>query len=355
MQIFLISTRNGNLKKSSSFKNKIFIYASPNFLRKNFSSMSQNILYNPDLDYYMILKVSPQAEVSEIKKAFYSLSIKHHPDKGGKEDDFKNINNAYEILKSPEDRKIYDKLRQEYKEDLESRLQDKHRKKENNYEERKEYNYHYRKHDRDFYKEQAEWTKRYHNHEEKKYSKKAGSNNQQNYNGHDDAYQNYEWRENFKNQSDYESELNRRYKEFLEMMSKYYKVKNNKNSSSENFEENNFHKFKHNVKYTPPEKEIKFSDFILNKSHKLHMENRMKSYHERIATAKKKKEINPFELSNEIHLDSDFLKCLNNKNIKDESEKRLTLKDLKAVYNQKRFYGFLVFNMCIVLYLIFTI
>lgn len=352
MQLFLYSNKNGSLQKSKRFTYKNFLYNITNLSRKNFSSVSQNVLYNPDLDYYNILKISSTSNISEIKKAFYSLSIKHHPDKGGNENEFKIINNAYEVLKSSEDRKIYDKLRQAYKEDLQSRIQDKHRTKEKNQNEKQYDNYHYRKQDREFNKDQAEWAKKYHDHEYYKNSYKAGY---QNYNSYDYAYKNYESAENLKNHSESDPELNKQYKEFLEIMIKYYKVKFNKNSSSENFSENNFHKFKYNIKYTPPEKEKQFSDFILNSNNKLFKENRIKSYQEQLKRSKKKREVNPFEIYNEINLDSEFSKSLNKINNNYESEKRLTLNDFKRVYNPKIFYGFLSFNICIALYLIYSI
>ena len=61
-------------------------------------------------DYYDILGVSRDASEAEIKKAFRRLAAKYHPDKGGDEAKFKEINEAYEVLSDPEKRKMYDQL-----------------------------------------------------------------------------------------------------------------------------------------------------------------------------------------------------------------------------------------------------
>jgi len=59
-------------------------------------------------DYYKILGVSKNASQEEIKKAYYRLAHKYHPDKGGDPEKFKEINEAYQILSDPEKRKQYD-------------------------------------------------------------------------------------------------------------------------------------------------------------------------------------------------------------------------------------------------------
>jgi molecular chaperone DnaJ len=60
-------------------------------------------------DYYDILDVSKTASADEIKKAYRKLAMQHHPDKhGGDDAKFKEIGEAYEVLKDPQKRAAYD-------------------------------------------------------------------------------------------------------------------------------------------------------------------------------------------------------------------------------------------------------
>nr|MCW1908361.1 DnaJ domain-containing protein [Candidatus Saccharibacteria bacterium] len=61
-------------------------------------------------DYYEVLGVGKEASADEIKKAFRRAAIEHHPDKGGDESKFKEINEAYEVLKDESKRKRYDQF-----------------------------------------------------------------------------------------------------------------------------------------------------------------------------------------------------------------------------------------------------
>ncbi len=63
-------------------------------------------------DYYEVLGVPKTASADEIKKAFRRLSRKHHPDTGGTEDKFKELNEAYQVVSDPEKRKQYDQFGQ---------------------------------------------------------------------------------------------------------------------------------------------------------------------------------------------------------------------------------------------------
>ncbi|MEK7599650.1 MAG: molecular chaperone DnaJ [Patescibacteria group bacterium] len=61
-------------------------------------------------DYYDVLGVGKGASADEIKKAFRRQAIEHHPDRGGDETKFKELNEAYEVLKDGEKRKRYDQF-----------------------------------------------------------------------------------------------------------------------------------------------------------------------------------------------------------------------------------------------------
>lgn len=62
-------------------------------------------------DYYEVLGISKGASADEIKKAFRRKAIEFHPDKqGGDEAKFKEVNEAYEILKDPSKKQRYDQF-----------------------------------------------------------------------------------------------------------------------------------------------------------------------------------------------------------------------------------------------------
>lgn len=65
-------------------------------------------------DYYEILGVPKTSDVQQIKKAYRSLALKHHPDrvpqeqKKEAEEKFKEISEAYGVLSDPQKRQMYD-------------------------------------------------------------------------------------------------------------------------------------------------------------------------------------------------------------------------------------------------------
>jgi molecular chaperone DnaJ len=61
-------------------------------------------------DYYEILGLAKEASADEIKKAYRKAAVKHHPDKGGDEAKFREVSEAYEVLKDPAKKQRYDQF-----------------------------------------------------------------------------------------------------------------------------------------------------------------------------------------------------------------------------------------------------
>ena len=74
-------------------------------------------------DYYEILGVGRDADADEVKRAYRKLARKYHPDvskEKNAESKFKEVQEAYEVLRDPEKRAAYDQLGRDYRQDSNS-------------------------------------------------------------------------------------------------------------------------------------------------------------------------------------------------------------------------------------------
>ena len=64
-------------------------------------------------DFYKVLGIDRGADDRTLKKAYRSLALKHHPDKGGSEEKFAEISQAYDVLSDKDKRRVYDQYGEE--------------------------------------------------------------------------------------------------------------------------------------------------------------------------------------------------------------------------------------------------
>lgn len=84
--------------KYSNFKREEYFYTDSNFFDDPFEDEERS--FNPirRSSSYDILGIDEDADETEIKQAFRRKALETHPDKGGDEEEFKRVREAYEYL-----------------------------------------------------------------------------------------------------------------------------------------------------------------------------------------------------------------------------------------------------------------
>ncbi|CDW81248.1 molecular chaperone [Stylonychia lemnae] len=118
-----LSYNNGNkiFNINTNFRDNQFTFYK-NIQKYRFGSGPGSTDFDPRVNYYHRLGLNESASEAEIKKAFYSLAKKYHPDSNqdkklqtSNEEKFKEASNAYEILSDGNKKTQYDDMRKEYK------------------------------------------------------------------------------------------------------------------------------------------------------------------------------------------------------------------------------------------------
>jgi DnaJ domain len=67
--------------------------------------------YDANKDYYIILGAEQTASRRDIERLYKRLAARHHPDRGGNEEQMKSLNEAYRVLRDESTRRDYDAQR----------------------------------------------------------------------------------------------------------------------------------------------------------------------------------------------------------------------------------------------------
>jgi len=315
-----------------------------NLTLKKFS-MNNSILYDDQNDHYKILNVKEDAELKEIKKSFFELSMKLHPDKGGNENDFKKLNTAYEVLKNEENRKVYDRLRKDHFQELKDRINKTSKHTHNDKSSAKD-SYHNHS-NRNFYEYSD---KRRYNYTQRNWDNK---NNNHSREDNKEDYKNY-YGYYYKNSKDNSKDDYDIYKEFFEYLRKHQNFYNYR--KYQNTEKSQFEKFKINVNYQPM-KEVIYDDFIITNYHKLYKDNRLKYYQRLKLINYIKLGYNPFSIQNNMDQDKDYLNLIKASNQLDDEgyNKKISIRDLNRVYKKRKLIVILfsLLNIFTLIYLVF--
>lgn len=73
-------------------------------------------------NHYETIGVTPDASPAEIKRAYRAKAVNHHPDKGGDIEEFKAVAYAYDVLKDPVRRQLYDTTGQDNRPPIEAEV-----------------------------------------------------------------------------------------------------------------------------------------------------------------------------------------------------------------------------------------
>src|SRR5215210_3272289 len=67
--------------------------------------------FDSSKDYYSILGAADDASPGDIERLYKRLAVRHHPDRGGDEEEMKSLNEAYGVLRDEQSRAAYDAQR----------------------------------------------------------------------------------------------------------------------------------------------------------------------------------------------------------------------------------------------------
>lgn len=73
--------------------------------------------FDANKDYYSTLGAEMDSTPGEIERLYKRLAVRHHPDRGGCEEEMKALNEAYGVLKDADTRRAYDAERQGYEDE----------------------------------------------------------------------------------------------------------------------------------------------------------------------------------------------------------------------------------------------
>jgi preprotein translocase subunit Sec63 len=79
----------------------------------NLQSQTEMTQFDSSKDYYSILGAEEDASRSDIERHYKRMAVKHHPDRGGSEEEMKALNEAYGVLRDDAARSAYDAERQQ--------------------------------------------------------------------------------------------------------------------------------------------------------------------------------------------------------------------------------------------------